>query len=209
MSQLTSRADGVLVVALCLAATVVLLWLMARRRRAAVDEFAGLLPADRKTRSSACDSPVFYGLQPRWTRFDCFFKVYVTPAALHGAWIGGQFHDDVSVRIQLGAFGPLVLPVITWVRNRRRTLELMYDLLICDPVCVLRQDTRNFVIQRSEIQTIRIIETPAFWTTWQDQGSHIFELCSGKTLTLIIRDEKDARTVGSRLAALGFPVLGA
>jgi hypothetical protein len=201
-----TQIDVVLGIVLCVAVSLLVLQLIALFR---VSEPAGHstdIAAVDPTQASGRDLLAFYGLHPQWTRPDRFYKVYATSAGLHGAWIGGQLHDAVSVQTQLAMLGPLVRPVINWVNHRRSSLEGLYDQMIRDPASVSRHDARNFVLACSEVTMLRINGQPSWWTAWRDQGSLVFEKCDGTTIWLIIRGEKDARTVARCLQALGFPV---
>lgn len=152
------------------------------------------------------DLSPLYVLQPRWFSADRFYKVYLTPEALCGAWVAGQIHDEESGRVQLWPTGPLMWLTIRSVE--RRALEAMYDSLADEPTSIIERDSRNFVLRLTEIRSIRVIPTSFFWKWYREHGSLAIEMQDGTRWELIVRCGMDAASALRELAELGYPVEG-
>lgn len=202
LQQWTAKTDLLVGVVICVIAVIVSIY-MSRRRGTFVDAILKRSPISSDLSPSGL---AFYALKPCWTRFDRFYKVYITKDGLLGAWVGGQFHDDASVRYQIGGTGPLAARVSTWVNQRREKLEAHYDALVSAPEIVLQNDSRNFLLPKSDIRAIRITRRPSLWTGRRDQGSLSVERCMDGRMTFILWSGEDALTVGRKLAANGYAV---
>jgi len=154
----------------------------------------------------------FCGLQPFWTQADRFYKFYVTKDALYAGWIGGQFHDKLSVRCQLS---PLYLvlvgfvvaePIAMWIDNRRRRLQSLYDSLIAEPDNFLAVDRRNFLIARKSIQSITISSRKSSWTFWANSGIMKLNIHGHDPIRVIIRDARDLGAIVDEMVAAGYTI---
>ena len=154
----------------------------------------------------------FYALQPQWIRFNRFFKVYLSTDSLLGVWMGGQFFDRASVRLQmfplyLTVVGiPMVEATVRQVEQRRRRLERQYDEGIWDPGSALSKDRRNFLLPKDTIQAIRVSRKRSHWNGWLSRGILSVVQRDGGRFTLIVTGRQDLDGIVERLRGLGFPV---
>lgn len=147
---------------------------------------------------------IFYGLQPRWTGWDRLFKIYALPDAIAGAYIAGQVYDEASGRAQLIApAGILGLFMVPWVRRmvrRRQEREASYASLDPGSDEFLAVDSRNFVIERADVEHVTIRRRRALWT-WgaTNSGTIEFALWGGVKRRFILIGEQDTDGVARAL----------
>ncbi|PHS03059.1 MAG: hypothetical protein COA78_19220 [Blastopirellula sp.] len=155
----------------------------------------------------------FCGLQPNWTTPDRFYKFYITKETLYAGWIGGQFHDKLSVRYGLWPIYLILVgiivgePLAIWADNRRCRLQSLYDSLIEEPDVFLAADSRNMMIARKNIQSIKISSRKSSWTFWANSGIITLNIHYGKSIRLLIRDTRDLNDIVDELVDAGYPVV--
>jgi hypothetical protein len=136
----------------------------------------------------------FYGLQPRWLRWDRLYRVYVCEAALAGAYVAGQIYDEPSAAVQLQQLGPLVSPIVRGRLARRHEREMRYDGLDPFGADMLAQDPRNFHLPRTEVVRARFRRSRSLWTAF-NVGSVELELQDGTKRRFILVGDQDPDTV--------------
>ena len=154
----------------------------------------------------------FCGLQPLWTKSDRFYKIYITETGLYAGWIGGQFHDKLSVRYQLSPLYLVLIgfvvaePIAAWIDNRRRRLQSLYDSLIANPDNFLAADRRNFMLARKDIKLITVSRRKSSWTLWANSG--IIELIptDRDPVRILVRGARDLDTIVDELVAVHYSV---
>jgi len=169
-------------------------------------------PPVAETESQPRVHSTFCGLRPRWTKPDRFYKFYITDTALYGAWLGGQFHDKLSVRNQLSPFYltvigiPIVELVARWIDKRRQRLQLQYDSLSDYPKDFIRKDPRNLVVTRDMVQAITISTKKSHWTFWQNSGIINITCDHQPSVRILVRDSRGVDAIARDLMSAKYPV---
>jgi hypothetical protein len=154
----------------------------------------------------------FYALSPQWWRCDRFFKVSADADSMFGFWLGGQFFDKTSARVQLLPFCltiigiPIVEGIATWAQKRRARMERQYDESITEPTAAVSKDARNFIIAKSDIVAMEVSRKRSHWTVWSNRGTLTIVQRNGNRLRLIVIYRQDLDTIPAHLRGLGFAV---
>lgn len=133
--------------------------------------------------------PFFHGLQPRWTRFDRLYRVYVSKQSLAGAYIAGQIQDEDTAVIMFQHFTPLLYPWIQRILDRRRERESLYDSIDPFSTRFLELDPRNFRIAREDVVRSRFNRNRSIWTPL-NSGVVMIELIDGRVRRFILVGEQ-------------------
>jgi hypothetical protein len=130
----------------------------------------------------------FYLIKPRLTKFDIFYKVYVTDTSFYFIKIGGQFHNRYAYEKQI----PVLFEILFWywlkkTEKKQTALEAEYDNKVNNnEVSELLQKEYNFSINSTEIKNIVINTAATFHTGFRDNGTILFTLTNGETHKFII-----------------------
>jgi hypothetical protein len=127
----------------------------------------------------------FYGLQPRWFKWDRLYRIYISDRMLAGAYVAGQFYDEHSAALQLQQMGPILSPLVQSRLAQRRERETLYDSVEPFGNAFLQQDERNFQISRSEVVRTRFRRNRSYWTPF-NVGVLELELLDGKKHRFIL-----------------------
>lgn len=136
----------------------------------------------------------FYGLQPRWLRWDRLYRVYAGGGMLAGAYVAGQVYDGPSAAAQLQQVGPLVRPLVRRRFARRRQREALYDSVSPFGPELLAHDPRNFQLPRADVARTRFRRNRSLWTPF-NVGSVEFHLGDGRRWRFILVGDQDPDAV--------------
>jgi hypothetical protein len=150
---------------------------------------------------------VFYGLQGRWTGFDRLFKLFVTRDGIAGAYVAGQVYDEASGAAQLvnpaRVAGPLMAMWVRRLIRKRAERELMYDAIQPGSAEFMAADSRNFLLNKSDIEQAVLKSKRSLWAS-VNCGTVTFQLWSGKRLKFVLAGEQDLTQIERTLIdALG------
>lgn len=104
----------------------------------------------------------FYALEPRWFRWDRYYKVYLSDRAMHVAYLAAQVYDNRSAELSSAGLGSLR-------RMAQRQLVLLkeregeYDRMDLGTPAFIRTDERNFTLARAEIRQVDLVARFSMW----------------------------------------------
>ncbi|OAI48065.1 hypothetical protein AYO44_01285 [Planctomycetaceae bacterium SCGC AG-212-F19] len=130
--------------------------------------------------SSATPDYRFYALEAGWFIWPRFYKVFVTPSAICGAYLAGQVYDELSGNRQLAMLGHELglafTPLITWLIERRQEREQRYEGVNLSGPEFLKQDRKNFRLTAEEIQ--QVVLSAQRVTSWTPSSTGIMTMHS-------------------------------
>ena len=130
----------------------------------------------------------FHVIKPRITKWDIYYKVYVTNNSFYFIKIGGQFHNRHAYDKQL----PEIFELLFWfwfkkMEQKQADLEMAYDEQVsCGQISDLLKKKHNFSINNTDIKEIIINQNGTLHTGFHDNGTISFILTNGKILKFII-----------------------
>ena len=158
---------------------------------------------------SGRDLPALFALQPRWFSSDRFYKLYLSPRGIAGAWLAGQFFDEQAASLQLQGLEFLFRP---WVRrwlDERNAREAAADACDVYATAFLDLHPRNFILPRADLTGIRHDEGRSLWTFGRDSPGFLHvRLWDGSSRRLILIDTPGMSPIPDALAALNLPADG-
>ncbi len=108
---------------------------------------------------------IFYGVCPRMTKTDVFYKIIVSDRAIYGVKIAGQIFDRESAEVQLlWPLGLILLPWINRLIKRREERERLYDTMDFGSREFLSLDKENFVFEPDQISKVTVNKKKRLWT---------------------------------------------
>jgi hypothetical protein len=144
------------------------------------------------------ECPTFFGLNPRWYKWDQLYRFYVTPDMLCGAYIAGQLQDERTAALQLLGLQLFLGGYVRRLLQRRADLEAQYNNMNRCGDTFLAADTRNFQIQSRDVVSCTITHKRRLWTPNNTGTLHV-NMASGETRQFIIVGDQDARYVAEAL----------
>jgi hypothetical protein len=141
------------------------------------------------------DAPdTFYAIEPRWLGPDRFYKLYLTPAGIRGAYVAGQFGqrreiDAVMRNARLPAL--LMRRWVSGVWGRRMEAEARYDAMSGADPAFLAADRRNFSIDRSQIERFTLSGERSWWNALNNIGTLELRLRGGQRRRFLLALDQD------------------
>ncbi|MFH1300779.1 MAG: hypothetical protein ABIK07_06930 [Planctomycetota bacterium] len=142
--------------------------------------------------------PYFYGLTPRWFKWDRHYRIYLTPDRICGAYIAGQIFDEQSAAIQLQLFYLFLRNFVKRTLKKRKDLEARYDVMDPTESSFLEEDHRNFHIDRRQVVSITVNRKHSYWTP-NNVGTVNIELTDGSVRRFILVSDQNADQIAAEL----------
>jgi len=150
----------------------------------------------------------FYGLAREWFRGDRLYKIYLTNETLVGIKVGGQFHDKLSVRVQLSPFYltlvgiPFVEILASWIERRRLLVETEVEKDLAK--AATRDD--SLVVALSDLRVVELSSRPNWWTMGLNSGTVTFKRQNQDSLALVLTGNQDRERIGIMFRQRGIAV---